>query len=118
MPTKKNTLQHALEQEQLKTRPIVEIDRDQLEVIQWAEEVAKHFPVRIRRGRPAKEDHAGPSRSVTVRFPEVEAELILSSAKNQGLTLSEFVRAAAFHAASPTSKRSPRNKAARPAKVP
>jgi hypothetical protein len=115
MPTKKSTLQQALEKGQLKTRPLMEIDQDQLEAIQWAEDVARHFPVRIRRGRPVKEDQSGPSRSVTVRFPEVEAELILSTAKSQGLSISEFVRAAAFHAASPmVPKRSQPAKASPP----
>ena len=70
------------------------------EAIPWAEAVARKFPVKVRRGRPPKAAAAAPSRSVTVRFPEAEALVILSSAQHQGLTLSEFVRAAAFQAAS------------------
>jgi hypothetical protein len=100
MPNKKTSLQRALEQGRLNARPIAEIERDQTETIQWAENVARDFPVRVRRGRPLKEHPSGPSRSVTVRFPGMEAELIMASAANQGLTISEFVRAAAFCAAS------------------
>lgn len=100
MPNPKNALQLALEQGKLKARPLSEIEEDQEETIRWAEEVAKGFPVKVRRGRPRTSEPNGPSRSVTVRFPELEAQLILATAERQGLTLSEFVRAAAFHAAS------------------
>jgi|GEM_PF-6347341 len=101
MSTKKNSLALALETGKIKTRPIAEIERDQEETIRWAEDVAKHFPVKVRRGRPPKEEENEPSRSVTVRFPQKEATLIVESAERQGLTISEFVRAAAFHAAMP-----------------
>ena len=100
MTTKKNTLQAALDQGNVKTRPLAEIERDQEALIQWAETVARTFPVRIRRGRPPKRCASAGSRSVTVRFPEPQARLILDCAERQGLTLSEFVRAAAFLAAS------------------
>ena len=98
---KKNALRLALEQGKLKTRPLSEIEQDQDETILWAERTAKSFPEKVRRGRPPKEAQTVPSRSVTVRFPAVEAQLVLASAKAQGLTISEFVRAAAYRAASP-----------------
>lgn len=99
LPNKKNALGLALERGALKTRPLADIERDQEETLQWAEEVARHFPVKVRRGRPPKRDGAGPSRSVTVRFPQKEAQLIVVCAERLGLTLSEFVRAAACGAA-------------------
>lgn len=108
MQDKKNALQFALEQGLLPTRPLAEIEQDQEETIRWAEEVARGFPVKVRRGRPRSSEPSGPSRSVTVRFPELEAKLILASAERQGLTLSEFVRAAAFHAASLKAKQGTR----------
>jgi hypothetical protein len=98
---KLNSLQRALEQGKLNTRPLREIERDQEETILWADAVAKEFPVKVRRGRPPKSGQSNPSRSVTVRFPAAEAQIIMSSAMDQGLTLSEFVRAAAFKAATP-----------------
>lgn len=104
MPSPKNSLQVALEKGKLKTRPIADIEQEQVAAIRWAEEVARHFPVKVRRGRPPKDQAGGPSRSVTVRFPPAEAKLVLSSAERHGLTLSEFVRAAACSAASPKAR--------------
>jgi hypothetical protein len=75
--TKKNSLQRALEQGKLNTRPLREIERDQEETILWAESVAKEFPVKARRGRPPKSAQSTPSRSVTVRFPAAEAQIII-----------------------------------------
>jgi len=100
MPPRKNALQLALERGKLSTRPLEEIVRDQEETIRWAEEVARHFPVKVRRGRPPKaEKVVEPSRSVTVRFPLEQAETILAAAKRNGFTISEFVRAAACQVA-------------------
>jgi len=115
MPSKKNSLNLALEQGKLKTRPITEIEQDQAEAIRWAEEVARHFPVKVRRGRPPKDEAGGPSRSVTVRFPAAEARLVLSSAERHGLTLSEFVRAAACSAASPKARPETMSRGPKPA---
>jgi hypothetical protein len=53
MPIKQNSLQSALGRGRLKTRPIGEIEQDQEEVIGWAENVAKHFPVKFLRSRLA-----------------------------------------------------------------
>jgi len=100
MTTHKNALQLALEKGKLVTRPIEEITRDQKETLRWAEEVARDFPVKVRRGRPPKDvEVVAPSRSVTVRFPMEQAETILAVAKRHGFTISEFVRAAAFQTA-------------------
>ncbi len=98
MPPKKS-LEHALERGKLRTRPASEIQKDLEETIQWAEQVARAYPIKVRRGRPPKGGPGGPSRSVTVRFPPDEAQRVLASAMAMGLSLSEFVRAAAFKAA-------------------
>jgi len=96
MTTRKNALQAALDKGKLANRPLEEIARDQLDTIRWAEDVARQFPVKVRRGRPPKASGgAEPSRSVTVRFPQDQAETILAAAQRQGSTISEFVRAAA-----------------------
>jgi len=102
--TKKNSLMHALETGKLKARPVAEIEKDLDETIQWAENVAKAYPVKVRRGRPPRNEPGGRSRSVTVRFPPEEAQRVLSSAEAMGLSLSEFVRAAAFQAATSRAK--------------
>jgi len=48
MPPRKNAIQLALERGKLSARPLEEIARDQEETIRWAEEVARHFPVKVR----------------------------------------------------------------------
>jgi hypothetical protein len=100
MVTRKNALTLALEKGTLKTRPLGEIEADQDETLEWAEAIAKHFSVKVRRGRPRKDDVPPVSRSVTVRFPEQEAERIVRVAGRQNLSVSEFIRAAAVLAAS------------------
>ena len=100
MTNPKNALQIAMEERSLATRPLSAIEADQETAIRWAEDIARRLPTRVRRGRPAKGAGSGPSRSVTVRFPAAEAERILAFAERQGMSLSEFVRAAAFLAAS------------------
>ena len=124
MPNPKNALQLALAKGALATRPLEEIKEEQEETIRWAEEVARNFPVKVRRGRPPKEtESSAPSRSVTVRFPREQAEAVLAAAVRNGFSLSEFVRAAACQvagkdrpvpplpAARPKAKRSPPLKA-------
>jgi hypothetical protein len=93
MVTRKNALTLALEKGTLKTRPLGEIEADQDETLEWAEAIAKHFSVKVRRGRPRKDDVPPVSRSVTVRFPEQEAERIVRVAGRQNLSVSEFIRA-------------------------
>lgn len=114
MKPRKNALQLALDKGTLTTRPEEEIVRDQEDAIRWAEDVAQHFPVKVRRGRPPKDaEAAAPSRSVTVRFPPDQAETILAAALRHGFTVSEFVRAAACQAAAKGGSLRPRV-AARP----
>ena len=108
MTTRKNALQLALDKGTLTTRPLEEITRDQKETIRWAEEVAKHFPVKVRRGRPPKAAEVVVSRSVTVRFPHDQAETILAAAQRHGFTISEFVRAAACQVAAKETPDRPR----------
>ena len=99
MATRKNALVLALEKGTLKTRPLADIEADQEETLEWADTVAKHFPIKVRRGRPRKGEEPSVSRSVTVRFPEQEAERILMVADRQHLSISEFIRSAAVMAA-------------------
>jgi hypothetical protein len=99
MPTRNRSLATDLANGALQTRPLAAIEADLDDTLRWAEEVARTLPGKVRRGRPPKGAAGGPSRSVTVRFPEAEARLILASAERQGQTLSEFVRAAACKAA-------------------
>lgn len=113
MVTKKNALELALAKGAVTTRPLEAIEAGQDETIRWAEDVARNFPVKVRRGRPAKSEPAPePSRSVTVRFPPAQARIILAAAQSSGFTLSEFVRAAACQAAT----RPPQGKKGTPSK--
>ncbi|MDR3672762.1 MAG: hypothetical protein P4L36_18095 [Holophaga sp.] len=99
MTTRKNALALALEKGTLKTRPLAAIEADQDKTLEWAEAVAKHLPIKVRRGRPRKGEEPPVSRSVTVRFPEQEAEQILMVADRQRISISEFIRTAAVMAA-------------------
>jgi len=101
MAKKLNALETALKGKRVPTRSKAEIEADLNEAIQWAETEGRALPIRVKRGRPAAGEPPREARSVTVRFPAAVAQQVEAAAARQGLTLSDFIRAAADLASRP-----------------
>ena len=119
MAKKLNALETALKGKKVLTRSKTEIEADLNETIQWAETEGRALPIRVKRGRPAVDEPPRETKSVTVRFPAAIAQQVEAAAVQKGLTLSDFIRAAADLASRPqkpaprASKLSPRRMAVR-----
>lgn len=98
MDKKLQALEQAMKGKKLRTRSRAEIESDLDEVIDWAETAGREIPFRLKRGHPFASTPVGALRSITVKFPEAMANQVEMAAKRKGLSLSEFVRAAAWAA--------------------
>jgi len=105
MEKKLNAIEQAMKGKTLKTRTRAEIEADLVETIQWAETTGRELPFTVKRGRPFASKPAVELESLTVRFPAEVAKLVRAAAKRQGITVSEFLRAAAVMATQPKAAR-------------
>ena len=101
MSKKLNALESALKGKKVHVRSKAEIEADLDETIEWAETKGRVLPIRVKRGRPATGEAPRETRSVTVRFPMGIALQVETAAERQGISLSDFIRAAADLASRP-----------------
>jgi hypothetical protein len=98
MDKKPKALERAVKGVKIQTRARAEIESDLGEVIKWAETAGRELPVRLKKGRPFSDNPGEGLRSITVKFPAGLAAKVETAAKRKGLSVSEFVRAAALAA--------------------
>jgi hypothetical protein len=98
MEKKLKALEQAMKGKKLQARTRSEIESDLGAVIEWAETAGRELPVRLKKGRPFTDRPGDGLRSITVKFPTALAAKVEAAAKRRGLSVSEFVRAAALAA--------------------